>query len=76
MCVRSADFLTEPAVKKANKRAGLAAARPENRKQAVAALADLDRDVLAASTMSSDASRVRFYQEICAAWELEAWPGH
>ncbi|OLP95639.1 putative aarF domain-containing protein kinase 1 [Symbiodinium microadriaticum] len=49
----------------------LAAARPENRKQAVAALADLDRDVLAASTMSSDASRVRFYQEICAAWELE-----
>ena len=51
--------------------AALAAARPENRKQA---LAELDSDVLASTTMSSNAPRVRFYQEICRAWETDAWP--
>ena len=30
--------------------------------------------MLASVTLSSNASRVRFYQEICRAWETDAWP--
>ena len=68
---RRSDFPTEPSLKRANMQAALAAARPENRKQA---LAELDSDVLASTTMSSNAPRVCFYQEICRAWETDAWP--
>ena len=55
----------------ANMQAALDAARPENRAQALAAL---DQDALAASTIDSNNCRIRFYEAICRAWGLEPWP--
>ena len=44
---------------------------PENRQRALAAL---DQDVLASSTMSSNSCRVRLYESVCRTWGLEPWP--
>ena len=51
--------------------AALEAARPENRSRA---LNEVDQDTLAATTMASNNSRVRFYEAVCRTWGLEAWP--
>ena len=47
------------------------AARPENRQRALAAL---DQDVLASSTLSSNSCRVRLYESVCRMWGVEPWP--
>ena len=47
------------------------AARPENRD---AALLALEGGTLASTTRLSNDSRVRFYEQICAAWNVQPWP--
>ncbi|CAE7654513.1 Dnmt3b [Symbiodinium sp. CCMP2592] len=68
---RRDDFPRPPRVTRASMQAAFEAARPENRRQA---LASLDQDVLAASTVDSNNSRIRFYTAICRAWGIEPWP--
>ena len=67
---RRADFPRDPVVRKASMQAALEAAKPQNLVQ----LSALDADVLAASTVSSNTSRVRMYETICRIAEVEAWP--
>ena len=66
-----ADLPRQPRLRKASMQAALEAARPENRSRA---LNELDQDTLAATTMASNNSRVRFYEAVCRTWGLEAWP--
>ena len=57
--------------KRANLSAALEAARPNQRARSLAAL---DEDVLARSTAPAHASRLRTYQAVCKAWDLEPFP--
>ncbi|OLP86253.1 DNA (cytosine-5)-methyltransferase 3A [Symbiodinium microadriaticum] len=68
---RRADFPRDPVVRRASMQAALEAAKPQNLVQTLSAL---DADVLASSTVSSNASRVRMYETICRIAEVEAWP--
>eukprot|EP00435_Cladocopium_sp_Y103_P047536 s110_g14.t1 len=58
-------------VKRASLQAALDAALPNNRRRCVEAL---ERDVLANSTKPSTDSKVKTYQTICLAWQVEPWP--
>ena len=68
---RRGDFPKSPTLQRANLQLALEAAKPSN---LVATLSALDADVLAVSTASSNASRVRLYESICRIAEVEAWP--
>ena len=68
---RRADFPRQPTVGRASMQAAMEAARPENRQRALAAL---DQDVLASSTVSSNSCRVRLYESVCRTWGVEPWP--
>ena len=57
--------------KRANLSAALEAARPNQRARSLAAL---DEDVLARSTAPAHESRLRTYQAVCKAWDLEPFP--
>eukprot|EP00438_Fugacium_kawagutii_P031607 Skav220683 [mRNA] locus=scaffold4902:39183:40898:- [translate_table: standard] len=57
--------------KRANLAAALEAALPNQRQRS---LELLDQDILARSTNPSQEARIRTYQAICAAWELQPWP--
>eukprot|EP00435_Cladocopium_sp_Y103_P007602 s3351_g2.t1 len=58
-------------VKRASLQAVLDAALPNNRRRC---LESLERDVLAHSTRRAMDSKVKTYQTICAAWQVEPWP--
>ena len=68
---RRGDFPRNPTLQRASLQLALEAARPANLVQTLAAL---DADVLAATTASSNASRVKLYESICRIAEVEAWP--
>ena len=68
---RRGDFPRTPTLQRASLQLALEAAKPANLVQTLAAL---DADVLAATTASSNASRVRLYESICRIAEVEAWP--
>eukprot|EP00435_Cladocopium_sp_Y103_P054359 s601_g17.t1 len=57
--------------KRASLQAAIDAALPNNRRRCVEAL---ERDVLANSTKPSTDSKVKTYQTICLAWQVEPWP--
>ena len=65
------DLPKAPSLRRASMQAALEAARPEHR---AGALAALDQDVLASTTVASNQSRVRFYEAVCRAWSVEPWP--
>ena len=56
---------------KASLTLALAAAQPNQRRQALEAL---DNDMLAKSTKPAHESRLRTFMAICAAWEIQAFP--
>eukprot|EP00435_Cladocopium_sp_Y103_P022823 s2498_g5.t1 len=58
-------------VKRASLQAAIDAALPNNRRRCVEAL---ERDVLANTTKPSTDSKVKTYQTICLAWQVEPWP--
>ena len=60
-----------PRHQKASSAQAFEAARPENRQ---AALLALESGTLASTTRMSNDSRVRFYEQICAAWNVQPWP--
>ena len=68
---RREDFPKRPTLQRASMQLALEAAQPAN---LVRTLAALDADVLASSTASSNACRVRLYESICCIAEVEAWP--
>ena len=65
------DLPKAPSLRRASMQAALEAARPEHR---AGALAALDQDVLASTTVASNQCRVRFYEAVCRAWNVEPWP--
>lgn len=60
-----------PSTTRASLTLALTAAQPNNRKRA---LESLDADILARSTQPAQASRVRTYRSLCAAWQVQAFP--
>eukprot|EP00438_Fugacium_kawagutii_P022610 Skav212148 [mRNA] locus=scaffold1323:331971:333758:- [translate_table: standard] len=60
-----------PSSARASLTLALAAAQPNNRKRS---LEMLDSDILARSTQPAQASRVRTYRSLCAAWQVQAFP--
>ena len=56
------DLPRAPTIRRASMQAALEAARPEHRAKA---LASLDQDVLASTTVASNQCRVRFYEAVC-----------
>eukprot|EP00435_Cladocopium_sp_Y103_P058647 s456_g20.t1 len=58
-------------VKRASLQAAIDAALPNNRRRCLEAL---ERDVLAHTTKPSMDSKVKTYQTICLAWQVEPWP--